>query len=319
MNHLFNISVYHQPEELAKAKAFCDDGKYVDGLEILTGLDPVDPSLRPYCGSVHLPYCGDWYGPASGKRPVDPSFGDSRVSYLHYARDFDGIVDVLRRSMEVAAPLDPAYGVLHACSANLNEMICYDYSDTDAEVVDMLAEILNTVVSAFPGGEPPITLAFENTWWPGLRLTDVGIYKRFADRLEFDDWGLCLDTGHLLFAMKGSDDEAGALEMLNRAVDGFSDDIMNRLITMHLHVNTSRKNLLTLSDPNSASVPFEERMQRFYKLVGNVDQHRPFSDPGVKDLVARIDPDFVVHEMGAVVIEDQIRDHICQRSLFGTS
>lgn len=315
MNHLFNVSVYHARDAIAKARAFCD-GTYADGLELLTGYEPVDPSFVECTGSIHLPYAVDWYGPAMGRRPTDPALDPELLRYRHYGRDRDGIVAALRRAMEVAAPMEPGYGVLHAGSANINELLCYDYSDSDSEVIDALADILNDAVSAFPSGEPPFTIAFENTWWPGMRMIDSSGYKRLAGRLEFDDWCVCLDTGHLLFSMKGSDDEKGALEILNRCVDSYTSDLLERIVTMHVHVNTSRKELRTLSDPDSASVPLEERMTRAYKLIGNVDQHRPFSDPGVKDLVERLDPDYIVHEMGATVIEDQIRDHICQRSLF---
>ena len=316
MNHLFNVSVYHKEDALAKAKAFCDKGVYVDGLELLTGDEPVDPSFKGYCGSVHLPYAADWYGPATGKRPVDPGMEESLVRYRHFGRDMDEIVLAIRTAIEAAAPMDPAYGVFHAGSANIDELLCYDYSDSDTDVIDVFAEIVNRAVADFPGGEPPFALAFENTWWPGFRFMDSSAFKRLADRLEFEEWCLCLDTGHLLFALKGSDDEQEALEMLNRTADGYSDDMLSRTVSMHLHVNVSRKVLRTLSDPKSASIPLEERMKLAYKLIGNVDQHRPFSDPAVKDFVARIDPDFVVHEMGAVIMEDQIRDHICQRSLF---
>ena len=316
MNHLFNISVYHQEDALAKARAFCDDGAYVDGMELLTGYEPVDPSFREYCGSVHLPYAADWYGPATGKRPVDPDMEDGLIRYRHFGRDMDGIVSAVHTAICMAAPMDPAYGVFHAGSANINELLCYDYSDRDLDVIDVFAEIVNRAVADFPGGEPPFALAFENTWWPGFRFTDKASFNRLADRLEFEEWCLCLDTGHLLFALKGSDDEQEALEMLNAAADGYSDDMISRTVAMHLHVNTSRKVLRTLSDPDSASIPLEERMNRAYKLIGNVDQHRPFSDPAVRDFVDRIDPDFIVHEMGAVEIDDQIRDHICQRSLF---
>lgn len=316
MNHLLNISVYHAEESLAKAKAFCNDGRYVDGLELLTGYEPVDPSFRDYCGSVHLPYAADWYGPATGKRPADPEMEDSLVRYRHFGRDMDEIVAAVRTAMTVAAPMEPAYGVFHAGSANIDELLCYDYSDRDSDVIDVFAEIVNRAVADFPNGEPPFTLAFENTWWPGLRFTDRRGFERLADRLEFDEWCLCLDTGHLLFALKGSDDEEEALEMLNATADGYSNDMLSRIVAMHVHVNTSRKALRTLTDPNSASLPVEERFGRVHKLIGNVDQHRPFSDPGIKDFVARMDPDFIVHEMGAVAIEDQIRDHICQRSLF---
>jgi hypothetical protein len=315
MNHLFNISVYHAEGDIAKARAFCD-GRYADGLETLTGYEPVDPSFKECSGSVHLPYAVDWYGPLTGRRPADPSMEPGLLRYRHYGRDRDEIVAAVRRAIEMAAPLEPGYGVMHAGNANIDELLCYDYSESDTEVIDALAEVMNDAVSAFPSGEPPFTIAFENTWWPGMRMTDSAGYKRLASKLEFEDWCVCLDTGHLLFSMKGSDDEAGALEILNGCVDGYTSDLMERIVTMHLHVNTSRKILRTLADPDSASVPTEERIKRAYKLIGNVDQHRPFSDPGVRDLVERIDPDYIVHEMGAVVIEDQIRDHICQRSFF---
>ena len=315
MNHLFNVSVYHPGDAAAKAKAFCD-GRYADGLELLTGYEPVDPSFKDFVGSVHLPYAADWYGPATGKRPVDPSAEPSTVRYRYYGRDMEGIVESVRTAIEMAAPMEPGYGVFHACSASIDELLCDDYSDSDTDVIDVLAEIMNDAVSSFPGGEPPFTIAFENTWWPGLRMTDSSGYRRLTSKLEFEDWCICLDTGHLLFSMKGTDDEREALEVLNRCVDGYSSDLMQRIVTMHLHVNTSRKALKSLSNPDSASIPLEERMSQAYKLIGNVDQHRPFSDPGVKDLVERISPDYIVHEMGAVVIEDQIRDHICQRSLF---
>jgi len=42
---------------------------------------------------------------------------------------------------------------------------------------------------------------------------------------------------------------------------------MERIVTMHLHVNTSRKILRTLADPDSASVPTEERIKRSPDLI----------------------------------------------------
>ena len=316
MNHLFNISVYHPEADLAKARAFCADGRYADGLEMLTGYEPVDTSYKNLVGSVHLPYATDWYGPATGKRPVDESSNLDLLRYRYYGWNADEIVDSFYRMMEVAAPLDPAYAVLHAGSANMDELMCYDYSDNDIDIIDVLAELLNRAVSRFPGEEPPFTLALENTWWPGFRATGPKGFRRLAQKLEFDDWGICLDTGHLLFSMKGSEDEAGALEILNRVADTYPEEMMLRVVSMHLHVNTSATILRTLADNDCARLPIEERIERTIKLIGNVDQHRPFCDPSVVDYVERFEPDFIVHEMGAVKVEEQIRDHICQRSLF---
>ena len=316
MNHLFNISVYHPEHDLAKARAFCADGRYADGLELLTGYEPADASYKGVVGSVHLPYATDWYGPATGKRPVDESVDPGLIRYRYYGRDESEILDSFITMMKVAEPFDPAYAVLHAGSANTDELLCYDYTDSDIDVIDKLAEILNQAVSRFPGEEPPFTLALENTWWPGFRATGPKGFKRLTQKLEFDDWGICLDTGHLLFTTKGSDDEAGAIEILNRVADTYPEEMILRIVTMHLHLNTSATIHRTLCDDDCARLPLEERIQGAFKLIGNIDQHRPFSDPSIVEYVGRFDPDFIVHEMGAIVLEEQIRDHICQRSLF---
>lgn len=314
MCHLLNVSVYHDAGDLERAKRFCDDDRYVDGLEVLTGYHPVDPSLRDRTESVHLPYAIDWYRPYLGEGAPD---GDlDSIRFRSYGRDRDEIVESLYLAMRMAEPLDPSYGVLHACSASIDELLCRDYSDRDEDVIDAFADVLNEAVSRFPGGEPPFTLALENTWWPGLRMTDSRGYERLEDRLEFLDWGICLDTGHLLVSMKGSDDEAGALDILNRCADDYSESLLSRLIAMHLHVNTCAQVIRDNTDPNSASIPEQERIAKAFTLVSMMDQHRPFSDPAVKRYVDRLNPDYIVHEMGAPVMEDQIRDHILQRSLF---
>ncbi|MBQ3736757.1 MAG: hypothetical protein II855_07500, partial [Candidatus Methanomethylophilaceae archaeon] len=99
MNHLFNISVYHAEGDKAKASAICD-GRYADGLETLTGYEPVDPSFRECSGSVHLPYAVDWYGPLTGRRPADPSMDPELLRYRHYGRDREEIVAAVRRAIE---------------------------------------------------------------------------------------------------------------------------------------------------------------------------------------------------------------------------
>ena len=316
MKHLFNTTVYNSPEQMAKIRSFCDDGRYADGIEILTGYGPVDVSLRQYCGSVHLPYASDWYGPAIGRLEADPSYDQLRLRYTHYGKDKSQIVETLRLAIEVAAPLEPAYGVLHAGSANVDELFRFTYTDEDTDVIDVLAEIMNSVVSEFPDGEPPFTIAFENTWWPGMRMTDGKGTKRLEEKLEFQDWCVCLDTGHLLFSMKGTDTEEEALEVLHRCADSYSQDVLDRIAAMHVHVNTCRQILKNTSSDEPCDDPLSERLNRANSYIMKIDQHRPFTDPAVKEYVERIDPDYVVHEMGDPVQENHVRDHICQCSLF---
>ncbi|MBQ5483497.1 MAG: hypothetical protein IIT75_04000, partial [Candidatus Methanomethylophilus sp.] len=71
MKHLFNISVFHHPDELKAARKFVrDPSNRTDGLEILTGYDPIPAPMAECMIGVHLPYATDWYGPFTGKRQV---------------------------------------------------------------------------------------------------------------------------------------------------------------------------------------------------------------------------------------------------------
>ena len=47
-----------------------DPANRTDGLEILTGYDPVPASMSEGMIGVHLPYATDWYGPFTGRREV---------------------------------------------------------------------------------------------------------------------------------------------------------------------------------------------------------------------------------------------------------
>ena len=316
MKHLFNISIYHQPEEIRHAcSTVGSKDSSVDGLELLTGYEPVDPSLRRYTTSVHLPFSTDWYGPATNTRSVDPDLSRDDVRFRHYGRDRKEIVSSLRTALRYADDMSPMYGVMHASSVNINEVLSSTYSDSDEKVMSAFISIMNEVVSEYPDGEPPFTLAFENTWWPGMKLLDGSMYQMLESDLGFEDWGICLDTGHILFASKRSVDETSALNILNECADSYPDELIDRVIAMHLHVNTSANLIDSTAVPDVSGMSIDEILVRAYSRISVLDQHRPFTDDSVKEYVERISPEFVVHELSSPSIPDQIRDHICQAHL----
>lgn len=316
MKHLFNISIYHQPEEIRHACSIVGaKDSFVDGLELLTGYGPIDPSLSKYVVSAHLPFCTDWYGPATGIRNADQCLSEDDLRFRHYGRDRKGIVETLRLAIRRANEVSPMYGVLHVSSVSIREVLGTTYSDSDEKVLSTFIGIMNEVMSDFPEGEPPFTIAFENTWWPGMRLLDGSMHHMLESGLEFEDWGICLDTGHILFASKRSVDETTALDVLNECADSYSDELLDRVIAMHLHVNTSARLIESTAIPDTTGMSDEEVLTKGYSRICSIDQHRPFTDSSVKEYVERISPEFVVHELSSPTIQDQIRDHICQASL----
>lgn len=287
-----------------------------DGVELLTGHSPVSGYPLEKVSSVHLPYATDWYGIWSGKRGVSDDVDDQSVPFMYYGHDRGSIVRNIADMIGYAAPLRPAYGVFHACNANFDDLSPVGHSESDTDVMYALTEILNDVAASF-GGRMPFALALENLWWPGFRMLDPSGYRYLEGHLEFDDWCICLDTGHLLIAAGGSDDEAGSIEMLNRIADSYPKDMLDRIRAMHLHDNTSGPFIRSFQLPEG----FYDHghMGRYsvaYRFICDMDQHRPFTDPSIVDYVERLSPDFVNHEMGAVASSDRVSDYMIQRSLF---
>lgn len=238
------------------------------------------------------------------------------VRYYHYGANREAIVDTIRSAIEYAQDVDPMYGVLHAGSGNINELFVNTYSDSDEKVLSMFIRILNDVVKGFPDKEPPFTLTLENTWWPGMKLLDGSLHDMLESELEFDDWGICIDTGHILFSSKRSTDEDTAIRILNDCADTYPDEFFDRLIAMHLHVNTSAHLIDATADVDGNKLSFKDRVMRTYSRLALIDQHRPFTNPEIRDYVERLSPEFIVHELSAPTIPEHIRDHICQASLF---
>ena len=310
MQHTINHSVYSEsgrPPSLRPG----------DGIELLTGYSEVDPSAWKDAVSAHLPFVVDWYSVYTGRLKIPDEMSDMEVSFFSYGRDREEIVANVRRCIRCAAPLRPAYGVIHAGSANIRELFCERYTDRDSDVLEAFAEIVNEAVSIFPGGEPPFRLMFENQWWPGLRMLDGSDYKVLRDKIEFENWGLCLDTGHLMVTTQQARDEKQSIDMLMDIFEGYPKDMIDDIKVIHLHRNESAGYIKNYDAPEGIDrMPIKEILGLGYGFVTGMDQHRPFSMKDVRRITDLIRPDFVTHEMGAPEPSVRESDYHSQRSLF---
>lgn len=263
-----------------------------DGLELLTAYSEPDPAYRGLAEAVHLPYAPDWLAAWEG-RPED-LYGDDAL-YFMYGRCREDVASNVARCIEAAASLSPAHGVFHACNADTAEIFRRRYTRDDSHVLAALCELMNEVVGAMPGGEPPFRILFENLWWPGLRLTDESGYRFLERGLEFDDWGICLDTGHLMSCLPVTSESEG-IDMLEGVFSGYSRGLVDRIGAVHLHWSASAEYRRTFEE-GGAEGTMSERLVRANEHVGKIDMHMPFTDPRCAGLVEMLSPRFVVHEM----------------------
>jgi len=318
MKHLLGYTIYGTaadiPGEGTAAERLMAAG--ADGIELLTGYQPVPRDTALLTEAVHLPYATDWYGVWSGRLYVEENVPEDTIRHMFYGRSREGICDAVRECISQASSLEPDYAVLHAGNANTDDLLIREQSDSDTDVLKALTEVVNDAVSRL-GGEPPMRILFENLWWPGLRMTDAAGYRVLEKELEFEDWGLCLDTGHLLVSLGGVRTEEEAIDLLLRTIDSYPEDMIDRIGAMHLHLNTSAE--FMRSHRNGGEVPAgrEDRIFAAYDRIYGSDSHDPFTSPRVRELVEAVRPDTVTHEMKTVDPERMISDFICQRSLFG--
>ncbi len=315
MKHLFNYSVLQPVEDLpGNGGGLKDIG--CDGIELFTLFEKVPDIYKGISPSVHLPYAVDWYSVWTGKADLS-GFDEDNVKYILFGRDRDEIVKNLRDAIGFAAEVKPAYGVLHAGAASLDELTLREQTYDSRDVLGAFCEMMNRVASGFKGGEPPFKLAFENLWWPGLKMPDPCEYEFIEAHIEFDNWGFCLDTGHMMNTLPDATDENTCAERLLEIFERYSDDMKDRIGTMHLHVSTSagyRSTFESVRRPPGETVA--ETITRAYDHGSKIDQHRPFFGNGCRALVEEISPDFVTHETMGADIKHALRNFVQQRAHF---
>lgn len=309
MYHLISHSVYNDLSTFGDDpwSMFTDMG--CDGIEMLTSYEEAPRGHTPYAMSVHLPYATDWLAAWEG-RPHD--MDDFRSLYYMYGRSPDEVVSNITRAIDHATAFSPAYGVMHLSNVDLGELRMRRYSLDSGRVIRAFCEVMNRVVSDMPGGEPPFKIAFENLWWPGLRLVDESDFRLLDRHLEFDNWGICMDTGHLCVCLPRIYTEQDAIEALLDIYDGYSRDLIDRIGTVHFHYNASSEYRETFEEVTMDSLPMDEYIASAYGHISKMDWHRPFSDPRCSEILDILQPTYVTHEMlGA----DAVGKFRLQRSL----
>jgi sugar phosphate isomerase/epimerase len=289
-----------------------------DGLELFTMYDDVPPEYGAESPAVHLPFAVDWYSGWIGRADAS-EFDAENVRPVLFGRDRAETVSNIALAIRKASVLNPAYGVLHAGNSNIDEVMIRTRADDDRDVLGAFAEMVNLVAAEF-GGEPPFRLAFENLWWPGLRLTDEWERKFLEKHLEFDNWGFCLDTGHMMNTLPDAYGEEEAIDGLLRIFDRYSQDMKDRVRTMHFHLSTSAEYRNTFEErPRPEGETAWKTMEAVYPHIMKIDQHRPFSSKRCLELVEAISPDFLTHEMIGLGSGNAHTDLLQQTALFGRS
>lgn len=286
----------------------------LDGLELFTLFQPVDPGYAvPEVTSVHLPYAIDWVSAWEGREyegePED-------VRYFSFGKTREEMVSTLAYGISCAAAVNPSYGVLHAGNTDMRTVMETTHEGRDSYVIGIMAELLNRVAATFPGGEPPFRIALENLWWDGLKLKNPSEWRVLEDKLEFDNWGFVLDTGHLMNTSWDSVDEESAIDVVLDTVGRYPSDMLDRIGTVHLVLSTTANERRGFShEPRRDDESFQDFMNRAGERATATDEHRPYSSRRAGEILDAVRPDFVTHELYGRSTGDRFGELKQQRAL----
>ena len=211
--------------------------------------------------------------------------------WMEQERSF--LLEHYRKDLDFAHSIGAEYVVFHVTQVSGAECLDYHMLHTDKEVIDASCDLINELLEG-----QPYTFYFlmENLWWPGLTFLDPVLTDRLLDGVKYERKGLMLDTGHFMNTNPQLRTSGDAVCYLHRMLDEHRK-LIPMIKGVHLHQSLSGEYVREyMKNPLSPVPDQQEFSSQVYEHIFRIDQHRPFTDPGVKGLIERISPEYLTYE-----------------------
>lgn len=317
MQELVNFSTYEVDldrfnNNWEEVQSFCKE-EGLDGIELLYGSDPGEnqpPS--DLVKTVHFPGWFGWTRTWSDPHSIPQSADPDEIAYYFGAKDPGHLLKTFCSLINSARAYHASYGVLHISHVELDEVFTRTFRKKTHDVLFAAASFVNAVAASYPGGEPPVPIAFENLWWPGLTYQSDAELQYFMDLLQFDNWIFLLDTGHLMNHLEVKTEAEGIRKVVS-TLKKLSPQTRERIRSIHLQCSTSghyQKEYFYCPPPSGfENLPYREKMAALIHYIPHIDEHRPFSLKECREIISLIEPDYLVHEFITESV-DELRDKI---------
>lgn len=268
----------------------------LDGLEVMEAgpderqiIDPKDAI------GVHLKYFPGWMDFWTGDEArLMIEYGDWEACEKHYGgRDRSALVEAYRKNLRFANTMQPEYMVLHVSDCSMIESMRRVYHYTDAQVVDATADLMNQVTDVLDA-EP--WLLYENLWYPGLNMLDPAMVQRLFEKTNYPKCGVMLDTGHIMHTNPDLRTPDEAVDHIHRVLDRYENlDFIKGIHLSQSLTGAHAKDLMQNWKPVEGD--YQTRIWEVMGHIFEVDTHKPFVTHRVRELLERIQPEYLVLEL----------------------
>ena len=264
----------------------------LDGIELML-CQPWDQQLHrgEWVKGVHLRFWPDWLDFYCGNNPaVEKFIGDKAAVKAYYGAMLPvDWIRLYRKNIRAAVSTPAEYMVFHIANAHAEESYCYRFEHSSEQVVKSAVALINSLTQEVPADT---CLLFENLWWPGLTFLSPAAVSYIVEHVEHKNIGFMLDTGHLMNTNRSLETQVQAARYVEQVIDDLGS-LKQYIKGIHLHQSLSGtyvKNII-----GREHTPCFDKPELMNHIL-NIDQHQPFTENIVRDLVASVEPEYLVHE-----------------------
>ena len=216
-----------------------------------------------------------------------------KAAAYYKGSDPSALVRHVRSEYDYAVFRGAQYMVVHVSDAGAFEEITGKYHYRSEDVIKGFCDLMN---EALPADEDGPLLLTENMWQPGLDFLEPALTARLMENIKYPKKGIMLDTGHLMHTAPELKSQKEAVRYIHRRLDEHGD-LCRYIRGVHLNQSVTGNIMKRYQKhPPAPAATFEERTSQLFEYIFKMDLHRPFVGEGVKELVKRIDPDYMTFE-----------------------
>lgn len=241
---------------------------------------------------VHLNYWPEWMSFFCGNQKLlRQSFNSEQQLKDYYggAANAEEWLNVIKSNLQAALSVHPEYLVWHVSNAGNEEVFTFDFKYNDEQILNATAAVFNSVCHIIPDN---VIVLFENLWWPGLKLLEPGLVEKFFSLLKTKNVGIMLDTGHLMNTNMYLTDELAGIAYICQVLDKLGD-LKHLIKGVHLSCSLSGEYQQQFAKVVPPKIDFAALLMHIVKI----DRHMPFSDTGVSEILEKVQPQYLVHEL----------------------
>lgn len=279
-----------------------------DGFELIWAGEECDVCIpKEKIIGWHLTFYTDWLDFwLEDKEALMRKFGSERAWQEFYGgKCKEDLVRLYREDFIRARDSGAQYGVFHVCDASMEEWFGLTPLHSERQIVEQTVRLINEITGKEDYG---FTLLFENMSLNGLTLLDKDLIGILFDGVEYKNKGIMLDTGHLMCTNLSLDNEKEGVRYIERVIDSLGE-YQKYIKGIHLNMSLPKgyaesffANIPKL--PKDIYKRFEATTEHLMKL----DRHMPWTYGGIAEIINRIKPLYLVHEIRGKGIEEKIKN-----------